>query len=160
MLQTAATGMAVDSVARLKEALEALPSSQRLSRTDTEAIYALAYQFVAQGRFEAAYRYFSLLTVYQPTDTAYLSGLALSAKMLQRYGEALSVYSFLAALDAREPQHTLSIVECLLLLGAYDEARSTLDLVMRFCKEEGGHDKAGERAEALAAMLRAGGSPG
>jgi type III secretion system low calcium response chaperone LcrH/SycD len=157
MPQTADTS--VDSVARLKEALQALPSSQRLSRADTQAIYALAYNHVAQGHFESAYRYFSLLTLYQPTDVGYLSGLALCYKMLKQYGEALSVYSFLAAMDSKDPQHTLSIVECLLLLGAFDEARSTLDMVVRFCKEESGHEKAGERAEALAAMLKAGGSP-
>lgn len=151
------TADAPGPVARLKAALQDLPSSQRLSPEDTEAIYGLAYHAVGQGHFDTAFRYFSVLTLYRPTEPAYLSGLALCYKMLKRHAEALSVYSFLAATDeAGEPQHTLSIVECLLLLGAYDEARATLELVQRFCEESGGHEKAAERARALASMLQAG----
>lgn len=146
-----------DSVASLKAALDTLPSNQRLSQDDCKAVYGLAYHAVAQGHFETAFRYFSLLTLYRPTEPAYLSGLALSYKLLKRYAEALSVYSFLAVTDTGgEPQHTLSIVECLLLLGAYEEARNTLDLVQRFCEESGAHAKAAERAQALASMLQAG----
>jgi type III secretion system low calcium response chaperone LcrH/SycD len=146
----------VASVEQLKSELEALPSQGRLSNEDAQAIYALAYQSVAQARFDEAYRYFSLLTLYKPTDVAYLGGLALTYKMLKRYQAALSVYSFMAAIDAPEPQHSLSIAECLLLMGEYDEARITLDRVARYCQSHAGHAKAGNRAAALASMLTPG----
>lgn len=156
MTQNQATAAPSEVVAQFKAELEALPSKARLSDTDVQVIYAQAYQYVAQGHFDMAFRYFSLLTLYRPTHIAYLAGLALSYKMLKRYAEALGVYSFMAAIDAGEPQHTLAIAECLLLAGAYDEARQTLDMVVRFCQEQPGHDKAGERARAMAALL----SPG
>ncbi|MBW7899921.1 MAG: hypothetical protein H3C26_00460 [Rhodocyclaceae bacterium] len=159
MTQIPANAPASQEVARLKAQLEALPSGARLKPSDTEVIYAQAYQYVAQGHFDMAFRYFSLLTLYRPTCIAYLAGLALSYKMLRRYAEALSVYSFMAAIDAGEPQHTLAIAECLLLAGAEDEARQTLDMVVRFCRErpgDAGCAKAGERAQAMAALL----SPG
>ncbi len=133
--------------------LEALPSSSRLDRADTEVIYALAYQFVAQGHFDTAYRYFSLLTLYRPTDVKYLAGLALSYKMLQRYDAAVGVYSFMALIEPAEPQHPLSSAECLLLQGQAQEARDTLALVMRFCQENSGHEKTGQRAKAIALLL-------
>lgn len=148
-----------EELIRLQAELEALPSSARLSPSESAVIYAQAYQYVAQGHFDMAYRYFSLLTLYRPTSIAYLAGLALSYKMLRRYAEALSVYSFMAAIDAEEPQHTLSIAECLLLAGAEEEARRTLDMVVRFCRQRPDHDKAakaGERAQAMMALL----SPG
>lgn len=147
---------ASEEILRLKAELEALPSSTRLSPSDTKVIYAQAYQYVAQGQFGMAFSYFSLLTLYRPTCMAYLAGLALSYKMLRRYAEALSVYSFMAAIDHGEPQHTLAIAECLLLAGDYDEARRALDMVVRFCQEESGHAKAGERAQAMAALLSSG----
>ena len=152
MTHTAAS----EAIQGFRAELEALPSSARLSLSDTEVIYAQAYQYVAQGQFDMALRYFSLLTLYRPTCIAYLAGLALSYKMLRRYAEALSVYSFMAAIDAEEPQHTLAIAECLLLAGAYDEARRTLDMVVRFCQEQPGHAKAGERAQAMTALLSSG----
>lgn len=133
--------------------LEALPSSSRLDHADTEAIYALAYQFVAQGHFDTAYRYFSLLTLFRPTDVKYLAGLALSHKMLQRYEAAVGVYSFMAVIEPAEPLHQLSIAECLLLQGQTQEAQDTLALVTRFCQENSGHENAAERAKAIAMLL-------
>lgn len=133
--------------------LVALPSSSRLDQADTEAIYALAYQQVAHGRFDTAYRYFSLLTLYRPTELKYLGGLALSYKMLQEYENAIGVYAYMAMIEEGEPEHQLSIAECLLQQGKADDARKTLDLVTRFCQENSGHEKAGERAQAITALL-------
>lgn len=133
--------------------LEALPSSSRLEQADTEAIYALAYQLVAQGHFDTSYRYFSLLTLYRPTDVKYLAGLALSHKMLQRYEAAVGVYSFMALIEPAEPQHQLSIAECLLRQGETKDAQDTLALVMRFCQENSGHENVAERAKAIALLL-------
>jgi len=133
--------------------LQALPSRSRLDQADTEAIYALAYQQAVHGHFDTAYRYFSLLTLYRPTELKYLAGLALSYKMLQEYANAIGVYAYMALLEADEPEHQLSIAECLLQQGKADEARETLDLVTRFCAENSGHEKAGERAKAITALL-------
>lgn len=151
MAHTAPTDIFTDFLADL----EALPSSSRLDWADTEAIYTLAYQLVAQGHFDTSYRYFSLLTLFRPTEVKYLAGLALSYKMLQRYDAAVGVYSFMAVIEPAEPLHHLSIAECLLLGGDTEQARDTLALVMRFCQENNGHEKAAERAKAIALLLSA-----
>lgn len=149
MSATAEPQVNVGSVLELKDALEALPSSSRLSNADTEAIYALAHQLVAQARYETAFRYFSLLTLYKPTNVTYLRGLALTYRMLERYDEALNVYSFLATIDPNEPQHTLDIAECLLLRRDLDEAKQTVEMIIGYCKENSASDKVRSRAEAL-----------
>lgn len=133
--------------------LIALPSSSRLEQADTEAIYALAYQQAVHGHFDTAYRYFSLLTLYRPTELKYLGGLALSYKMLQEYENAIGVYAYMAMIEEGEPEHQLSIAECLLHQGKADDARATLALVTRFCEENSGHENAGERARAITALL-------
>ena len=56
MSNTTPNSSAVQSILDLKEALEALPSSSRLSSADADAIYGLAYQLVGQNRYETAYR--------------------------------------------------------------------------------------------------------
>jgi type III secretion system low calcium response chaperone LcrH/SycD len=141
------------SVLDLKEALEALPSSSRLSNADTEAIYALAHSSVAQGRYETAYRYFSLLTLYKPTNLAYLTGLARTYRLMERYDEALNVYSFLATIDPQEPEHTLAIAECLMLQRDLAEAQRTVELVIRYCKENQAPDEVRTRAEAFSGLM-------
>jgi tetratricopeptide (TPR) repeat protein len=147
---------AVQSILDLKNALEALPSHSRLSNADTDAIYALAHQLVVQGRYETAYRYFSLLTLYKPTDVAYLKGLAVCYRMLERYDEALNVHSFLVTIDPENLEHSMAIVECLLLKREFDEAKQNVELVLQYCKENAAsNSKAAERAQALIELLSA-----
>lgn len=144
---------AVQSILDLKEALEALPSSSRLSQADTDAIYALAHQLVVQGRYETAYRYFSLLTLYKPTNTTYLQGLALCYRMLERYAEALNVYSFLSVIAPENLDHGIAIAECLMLQREFSEAQETMALVLQHCKENAIQDKNSVRAAALWELL-------
>lgn len=144
---------AVQSILDLKEALEALPSNSRLSSADADAIYGLAYQLVGQNRHETAYRYFSLLTLYKPTHVAYLQGLALTYRMMERYDEALNVYSFLATIDPHNLDHGMAIVECLLLQREFQEAQETVALLLAYCKENAVTGRAGERAQALFDLL-------
>jgi type III secretion system low calcium response chaperone LcrH/SycD len=143
----------VQSILDLKAALEALPSSSRLSQADTDAIYALAHQLVMQGRYETAFRYFSLLTLYKPTDITYLQGLALTYRMLERYDEALNVYSFLAVLDPENLDFGIAIAECQMLKHDFNEAQETMALVLQHCKEKSIHNNASIRAGALWDLL-------
>ncbi|GAB1387134.1 hypothetical protein MASR1M59_22820 [Melaminivora sp.] len=147
---------AVQSVLNLKQALEALPSSSRLSQADTDTIYALAHQLVVQGRYEAAYGYFSLLTLYKPTNVTYLKGLALCYRQLEHYNEALNVYSLLATIDPDEVEHSIAIAECLMLQRELEEARATVDLILQYCQENSVAPKSSTRARALHELLQPG----
>src|SRR5438067_159398 len=99
------------AVTELKTALDALPSNGKMSRVDAEAIYALAYSLVQHGQCESAFRYFSLLVLYNPTNAVYLNGLALAHKLLERYDAAITVYSMLGSFDPGNPDHTLAVAE-------------------------------------------------
>jgi tetratricopeptide (TPR) repeat protein len=153
MQHTAPPSSAVQSILDLKEALEALPSSSRLSTSDTDAIYGLAYQLVQQHRYETAYRYFSLLTLYKPTKVEYLQGLALTYRMMERYSEALNVYSFLVTIDPDNLDHNMAIVECLLLQREFEEAQQTVALLLDFCRENAITGPSGDRVQALSELL-------
>lgn len=157
MPQTSELDGVVKEVFDLKAALEALPSSSRLSNVDANVIYALAYNLVVQGRYEAAYRYFSLLTLYQPTNVDYLTGLAHCYRMLELFSEALNIYSFLAVIDPEQPEHTLAIAECLLLQKEVQEARDTVAMVLRYCDQHvsqpGTTDKVRSRAQAISQLI-------
>ena len=153
MQQSAAQTRPDSAIARLKQALEALPSSSRMSRDDTEAVYAMAYNLVVQGQYDLASGYLSLLTLYSPTNTKYLTGLALTYKLLKQYDSALNVYLFVAALEPEQPQHTLSLAECLMLQGDAHRAQSALSLVMRFCADHKQFERVGVRARAMSDLM-------
>lgn len=157
MAQTSELESIAGEVIDLKAALEALPSSSRLSKVDANVIYALAYNLVVQGRYEAAYRYFSLLTLYQPTNVDYLAGLARSYRMLELFPQALNIYSFLAVIDPEQPEHTLAIAECLLLQKEVQEARDTVAMVLRYCEQnpaKSSHTaKVQSRAQAISQLI-------
>ena len=145
----------VQSILDLKHALESLPSSSRLSSADANAIYAMAYQLVGQNRFETAYRYFSLLTLYKPTHTAYLQGLGLTYRMMERYDEALNVYSFLVTIDPTNLEHDMAIVECLLLKKEFEEAQQTVTTLLQYCKENDVTGPLNDRAQVISVQLSA-----
>lgn len=125
---------AVAQLRDLKAALDALPSSARLSNESARTLYALAYHQAAQGHLSTALRYFSLLVLYRPTHPEYLHGLAHTYRMMECYDEALHIYSFLASMYPEECAYTLGIAECLLSQGALEEAKRTVDLVSNYCK--------------------------
>lgn len=139
---------------KFKADLEALPSSTRLSKADAEAVYALAWNAIAQGRNHDALRYFALLLLYRPTNTVYLTGQALAFQRLKLFDEAIAAYSFLGVLDASNPAHTLAVGECQLLKRELHAGRETLALVVRFCKENPGHDKVQARALGLMELTK------
>ena len=142
-----------DVIAKLCHELEALPSSKRLTFTDTEVIYGIAYNLVMQGRYEDALRRFSVLTVYRPMEPKYLAGLAICNQMLGRYDQAIAAFAFAAHLQPDHPEHMLSIAECELLRHSFDDARELLNLVVRFCNEKGGYEKTRLRAEGMLALV-------
>ena len=143
----------VQSVLDLKDALDALPSSERLSNADAESIYGMAYQLVDHARFESALGYFSLLTLYKPTHPTYLQGLGICYRALERYEEALNVFSFLAVIDPENLDHEIAIAECLMLQKEFAEAQRTMSLLLRHCKENKIETPSSARASALWELL-------
>ena len=146
---------AVQSIFDLKEALEALPSNSRFSQAEIDTLYAMAYQLVSQGRYETASQYFALLTLYRPTNVNYLQGMALCHRQLERYAEALNLYSFLAVIDPENMDHEVAIEECLVLQSELDEARETVDRNLQCFHESSREDKSADRARVLQERLDA-----
>ncbi|MBS1196640.1 MAG: hypothetical protein H6R18_425 [Proteobacteria bacterium] len=152
-LNTEETMNLSDTFKQLRADLEALPSSKRLTFTDTEAIYSIAYNLVAQGHYEEGLRRFAILTLYRPTEAKYLAGLAVCNQMLGRYDFAIGNFAFAANIEPGKPEYLLNIAECEILKKDYVAARETLEAVIAFCKEKGGFDAIRERAEAMLAFV-------
>lgn len=139
----------VSSVEQLKQDLKNLPSSSRLDDNDINAIYALAYNLLKQGRHEEALKYLSLLSLYRPVDPKVVVGLAVTYQMLQMLEQAINVYSFAAFIEPENPEHMLSMAQCQIAQHAFAAAVQSLDIVIRFCNQNEGFDRVRQQAEAL-----------
>lgn len=148
-----------EAIADLRKQLEALPSSRKLSFSDTEAIYADAYALVVQGRFVDALKRFGLLILYRPSEANYWAGLGVCNQKLGRYDEAVSAFAFAANIEPQEPEYMLSIAECEMLKHSVADALEALQVVIAFCREKGGCEKTQVRAEALLDLMTKGESP-
>ena len=78
--------------------------------------------------------------------------------MMERYDEALNVYSFLATIDPENVDHNMAIVECLLLQREFEEAQQTVTLLLQYCRENAITGKVSDRAQALLGLLAAKGA--
>ncbi len=159
MLQVADNSSPAEAFAAARAALEALPSSRRVTADEAEAIYTMVHSAIVQGQHDAALRYLALLTFLKPTQPRYLSALALTYKLLERFQEALNVYSFLALLEPDELLHPLAVAECHLRLQQALQARALLAFVIDSSEGVAGSEKLHVRAQALLLLSTRGAVP-
>lgn len=146
---TAPVADAGAQVEALIAGMRGLESARRFSPELLDHVGDMAYNLVRQGRFDDAYRYYGFLTVYQPTETRFLVGQGICARELGRLAEARMMFDMAACLEPEEPAHTLLSAENALMMGQIDDARESLDQVVRFCAAATGHDAVARRAAAL-----------
>ncbi|MCY1516876.1 type III secretion low calcium response chaperone LcrH/SycD [compost metagenome] len=129
----------------LRNGLEGLPSSGRLTPEQLEVVYALAYAHAAQEQYAQALPVFAFLAQYGPTRKHYLVGLGVCLQMLGRSDEAITIYSLVLTLYPDSWHTALRVAECQLAGQQLDQARRTLELLCT----PGTPDEVRVRAEAL-----------
>lgn len=149
MPQISENSSPAQAFAATRAALDALPSSQRLTAAEAEAVYAMVHSAIVQGQYDTALKYLGLLTFLKPTEPRYLGALALTYKKVGLTAEAYKVYCFLALLEPAELRHPLAVAECHLLLQEPERAWPLLAFVIDSSQGVAGAEKLHERAQAL-----------
>lgn len=152
-MSTAAANLRSTFGQKLYDGLDALPSNKRLSAEQLEVIYSLAYAHVVQQQYEQALPLFTFLSQYGPTRKHYLSGLALSLRMVGRYAEAINIYSLVLVLFPDSLEAALHIAESQIGQGERGQARISLSQLVE--ASEGNPDLQ-NRARALLELLSRG----
>lgn len=112
-------------------ALNALPSKDRLSQDTLDLIYSFAYTQIQHGRIKQAREYLALLLVYAPTDTRYLSAMAHCCEKDGHTDEAIQMYSLALYIAPQSCQLALALAESLLRRGATDAASQLFQQIVR-----------------------------
>ncbi len=155
------TGIAVETIDDLREALESLPLARALSDADTDVVYGMAYRQLEQGHYEEARGTFWLLTMFKPARLKYAHGLAQSLRMIGRHEEAAGLFAYLWQMDgARNLQFLMDKAECEVLGRDVAQALDTLERIVEAAADLPGNGKIHDRALALRALLHPkGGDP-
>ena len=113
------------------QALGELPANKRLSAPTLDLVYKLALQQLGFGHVKTARDYLSLLLVYAPTDTRYLSAMAHCCEKDGHTDEAIQMYSLALYIAPQSCQLALALAESLLRRGATDAASQLFQQIVR-----------------------------
>jgi type III secretion system low calcium response chaperone LcrH/SycD len=152
-MHTAAANLRSSFGQKLYEGLDGLPSSKRLTAEQLEVIYSLAYAHVVQKQFAQALPMFTFLCQYGPTRKHYLTGLALSLRMLGRFDEAINMYSLVLVLFPESLDAALHIAESQIGQGDLGQARISLGQLIAATED---NPELQNRARALLDLLSRG----
>lgn len=110
---------------------ERLSQESLISLEEQRAVYAEASKAYAASDFSHAADLFAGLTLTNPYETAYWSGLASCRQREKKYDEALNAWAMAALTDSSEsaaPHYHAA--ECLFLLGDIEEMNKALELAL------------------------------
>jgi type III secretion system low calcium response chaperone LcrH/SycD len=117
-----------------------------LEQNDLEAIYAVAYNVYASGKYGEAVKLFGILSLLDPADYRFVFGGASSFQMMGEYLAASVYFQLAGGLDPANPAPMLHTAECLLALKDREGAKAALDHAL---------ERAGDKAEYKAMRQKA-----
>lgn len=94
----------------------------RLSDEAAESAYARAYLLTQQRQYLQASRLFALLSLFRPTQPRVWQGLALCARELKAYDDAVRALRHCLELAPRAHEFSFALADCLCLGGHQDQA--------------------------------------
>lgn len=103
--------------------------------TEIESMYAVGYGLYEQGRYDDAFKVFSLVVIQNHREPRYLFGLGSTCQMLGRYVDALQHYMAAAIACMDDPRPIFHAAECLIAMSRIEEAMESLRLVLEMCPD-------------------------
>ncbi|THF57279.1 SycD/LcrH family type III secretion system chaperone [Pseudothauera rhizosphaerae] len=120
---------------------------------EMEAVYAMAYGYYRQARWQEALKAFTFLVAHDQWEKRYLVGRAACLQMLKQYDAALKAYGLAYVLDATDVDVLLHMAECLIGQGKKEEALGLLESVGELAEGKPQFTGQALRAKAMAALL-------
>lgn len=115
--------------------------------SNTEALYADAYQLYNTGQYEEAKKIFATLFMIDPLDARFPFGIAASCHMMKDYERATNWYFKTSLFDPDNPVPHYHASDCHLRLNDPISAVASLRLVVDRCGEKIQYQNIKQRAE-------------
>jgi type III secretion system low calcium response chaperone LcrH/SycD len=126
-----------------------------VTQEELDGIYAMAYQFLENNRFEEADNLFHLLVTYNYYNTDYAIGLGLARQGQGKLAEAADIYGASVAFNVNDPRLPFHAGECHFEMGNLDAAESGFTMAALRAEGQSEHAQLKTRAEALLEAVKA-----
>jgi type III secretion system low calcium response chaperone LcrH/SycD len=127
-----------------------------LSPQHLEAVYAMAYNFYNQGKYDDAEKAFAFLVFYNHLDRRFWLGLAATQQMRKAFDGAVQAYAMASLLDINDPEVPLHAADCYLAMGQREATISALTAACHFSEGKPQFARIHQRATALLEQLEQG----
>lgn len=115
--------------------------------TDTESLYAQAYQLYNMGKYKDARNVFSSLLVIDPIESRFMFGHAACSHMLENYEAAADMYTHQAMVSPDDPIPYYHAADCYIKMGDAFSATVSLNLVVKRAGDQPEFSMIKERSE-------------
>ena len=107
---------------RIKDVLQ-------ISDKHMEALYAIAYNFYQENKYEDANKIFTFLCRCDPIKPKFWEGLAATEKLQKHYNEAITFYYVLTQIRPLKISYYLDLAECFIKMDQKSTAKQCCQLV-------------------------------
>ncbi len=104
------------------------------SRETIEALYAFAFGFYQNGKFDQAIHFFRFLTLIDIHTRKHWMGLGSSYQMDKQYERALQCFGYAAVISPDDPYAHFYAAECFLSLNKKEKALKALKSAEKLAK--------------------------
>ena len=118
-----------------------------------EAVYAMAYNFYNQAKYEDAQKAFSFLVFYSHLDRRFWMGLGATEQMRKDFPAAVQAYAMAGLLDVNDPEVPLHAADCYLAMGQREATISALTAARHFSEGKPQFARIHQRATAMLEQL-------
>lgn len=116
-----------------------------LSEGFLERLYAIAYSYYNQGRFDQALHYFHLLTSMNSKNHKYFYGLGATFHQMKEYDAGASAFMMSLYLEPYHPLPAYYTADCYLKGNQIDSAQEALEIAIDLCGDLKEHEHLKER---------------
>lgn len=121
---------------------------------ELEAVYAIAYAEFGQKHYDKSETLFRFLCTFDHRVAKYWLGLGATRQEMQQWQPAMMAYVMAGMFDAQDPLPALQTGDCLLALGNFAKAETSLKDAVHRASQDPKYGKLKERAEALLKIAR------
>jgi thioredoxin-like negative regulator of GroEL len=147
------TSLLLPEVPSLLERLRAEGLLDQLSDEAAESAYARAYHLTQQRQYLHASRLFALLSLFRSTEVRVWHGLALCARELKAYDDAVRALRHCIELAPQDHEFAFALADCLCLGGQRESALEWLESLATNAEAQGAQALC-QRARGVIARLQ------
>ncbi len=120
-----------EMVTNVLQGKQSLVDALQVTEEQTEALYAVAYNTYASGKYEDAANFFGVLISINPVDARIYMGFAASLQMLKQYENAALFYQWACGMDQDDPAPMVHSAECYMAMQDIPAAKSALTYALK-----------------------------